>query len=516
MKKCTLLLTLLAASVVSACSTMTARAGVVDLRSLVSADANLIHHYTFEGPTDLQRREDKQGSADLSEVSYGSPGPITYDAAGFDGTTKGVITTRNVGDTDNGRGLSTGSNISLPTALTVELLMRPDAATLSGPTKNGYVAMTRAGGSQRGYYVFQGSYSTTDSNDIATLIGSGYDAGHEQTLVETLTAGHWYYVANTYSVSGGNTTINTHIADLTAGDTTLTTATKGVTGTYGSVAPLGIGIADFTLTSPTPPIQSAFPGAIDEVALYNSALNAAALQNHLDTLLGTAGPVPDELRLDFGTTTGDDQTGYNPFERGSGGTSSTSSPQSQSFLSGLGTGDMVTVSLGAVDGNLQWRDRGDVTNHPQGDLLEDLVAGVFGGGSGGDLRLTLSDLEAGLYEITTYHHDPLTIEGRIDIDVDDALGTHPDVVTGLLQSAGYDNPSLAEATYQFLANGTDDIVITFDQTGYPGHQYGTPAAVLSGLTLTVIPEPVPEPGTLALLATAVLAWLPWARRRKRR
>jgi len=506
MKHCAVVLTLLTASVVSVCSTVTARADVVDLRNLVAGDASLIHHYTFEGATDTLRREDKEGSADLSEVSYGTGPAITYDAAGFDGTTKAVITTRNVGDTDNGRGLSTGSNISLPTALTVELLMRPDAATLSGPTKNGYVAMTRAGGSQRGYYVFQGSYSTTDSNDIATLIGSGYDAGHEQTLVETLTAGHWYYVANTYSVSGGNTTINTHIADLTAGDTTLTTATKGVTGTHGSAAPLGIGIADFTLTSPTPPIQSAFPGAIDEVAVYNSALNATTLQHHLVTLLDA-----HDLRLDFGTTTGDDQTGYSLFERGSGASGTTSSPQSETFGSLLGAGDMVTVSLSAVDGDLRWRDRGDVTNHPQGDMLEDLVAGIFGGASGGDLEMTLSDLEAGPYEITTYHHDPLTIEGRIDIDVDDALGAHADVVTGLLQSAGYDNPTVAEATFQFVANGTDDIVITFDQTGYPAHEFGTPAAVLSGFTLTL----VPEPSALMLLATGVLAWLPRARRRKR-
>jgi len=164
------------------------------------------------------------------------------------------------------------------------------------------------------------------------------------------------------------------------------------------------------------------------------------------------------------------------------------------------------------------RDCGDVTNHPLGDLLEDLVAGVFGGGSGGDLRLTLSDLEAGLYEITTYHHDPLTIEGRIDIDVDDALGTHADVVTGLLQNAGYDNPTVAEATYQFVANGTDDIVITFDQTGYPEHEYGTPAAVLSGFTLTLVPEPstvIPEPAALVIWALGLLGLFRWRRCRSR-
>ncbi|MBL7132583.1 MAG: PEP-CTERM sorting domain-containing protein [Phycisphaerae bacterium] len=253
-----------------------ARASVVDLRNVVSADATLTHHYTFEGSTDTQRREDKKGSADLSEVfNVSAAAAITYDAAGFDGTTKAVIT---VGS-ERSRGFSTGSAITLPTTLTVEALMRPDTSTASQAGR-GYVAATRASTAQRGYFLYQGSTAGTgtgDTDDISTLIGDPYDSGQELTLVETLTAGHWYYVANTYSVSGGSTTINTHIADLTAGDTALTTASKTVTGDYGSSAALYIGIANYK--------GDGFPGAIDEVALYDSVLNAATLQNHLDQLL---------------------------------------------------------------------------------------------------------------------------------------------------------------------------------------------------------------------------------------
>ena len=133
-----------------------------------------------------------------------SVGPITYGAAGFDASTTAVIT---VGDLD--RGFRTGSAITLPATLTVEVLMRPDTTTASG-LGIGYVVAARPSTDQRGYFVFQGSTGTpSDSNDISTLIGGPFGSSHELTLVETLTAGHWYYVANTYTVSGGSTTITT-------------------------------------------------------------------------------------------------------------------------------------------------------------------------------------------------------------------------------------------------------------------------------------------------------------------
>jgi len=263
--------------------TITVPATVLDFRNEVTAHPNLIHHYTFEGADNTERREDKEGSADLGEVfNSASAGPITYGAAGFDATTTSVITVGHP-TASLARGFSTGSAITLPTTLTVEVLFRPDTTNLQ--TGRGYVVAARPSTPERGYFVYQGS-TDADANDISTLIGDPYSSSQELTLVETLTVGHWYYVANTYTVSGGSTTITTHIADLTAGDTTLTTATKTVSGDYGSSGPLYIGIANF--------LGEGFPGAIDEVALYDDALDAATLEDHLLTLGAAADPTFDQ------------------------------------------------------------------------------------------------------------------------------------------------------------------------------------------------------------------------------
>jgi len=251
--------------------------GAGRLRDAVAADPSLIHHYTFEGATDAERRGDKKGSADLAEVAYGTAAAITYDAAGF------VVTTRSGGDwasEGSGRGFSTGA-ISLPATLTVEALIRPDQMSLSGTSSVGFIIAQRT--STRGYFLLQGS-TDKDTDDLSALIGGSWSGTNTQTLVETLSAGHWYYVANSFQISGGNTTITTHVADLTAGETTLTSASKTVSGSYPLSNAVGIGL----LHNPGSIYgdwQSAFPGAIDEVALYNSVLDTTTLQNHLDLLL---------------------------------------------------------------------------------------------------------------------------------------------------------------------------------------------------------------------------------------
>jgi len=267
MKNCTIVLVLLTASVVSVCSTVTARAAITDLQNTVSANANLIRHYTFEGASDAERRQDKKGSLDMSEVGGGT---LTYAASGFDATTDAIDVA--------GKALNTtGTDMTFPTTLTVEALMRPD-----GTTAQGYVVMAGdlEGSFRRGYFLYQGSPPTSDNNDITTTIGDN-EAADAVTLVETLTAGHWYYVANTYSKSGTQTTINTHIADLTAGETTLTKVTKTVTGIYPADAELSIGALDWSGGAPL----ELFDGAIDEVALYGSVLDTATLQGHLDQIL---------------------------------------------------------------------------------------------------------------------------------------------------------------------------------------------------------------------------------------
>lgn len=268
-----------------------ARASVVALRDLVSGNPSLIHHYTFEGGDNAGRLLDKAaGGADLSVVSYGSGSStigasngIRFDGPSFDGTTTSLTTFNNGGGYQSGgAGLSTLSDVALPSTMTVETIFRP----LATPDGEGYGLSTRQTGNQRGYYVYQ-----SPGDRLATVIGDSFDqADNNRTVLRYFRPGDWYYMANTYAQSGAATTISSYVANLSQGDIGLTKVLDGVTasGNYGGAAPLGVGVADFTKVGNG--FQRAYSGQLDEIAVYNAALDRAALQSHLTSLVGTAAP----------------------------------------------------------------------------------------------------------------------------------------------------------------------------------------------------------------------------------
>ncbi len=109
---------------------------------------------------------------------------------------------------------------------------------------------------------------------------------------------------------------------------------------------------------------------------------------------------------------------------------------------------------------VQTRNRAQISNSvPLHDLLED----DFKKGSAFDMQI--KNLAAGEYIITTYHHDPLedveNDDGTINITVSDAVGTRM-VADHLQQSWGREPATVASATFTFVSNGTDDVVITFE------------------------------------------------------
>ena len=113
---------------------------------------------------------------------------------------------------------------------------------------------------------------------------------------------------------------------------------------------------------------------------------------------------------------------------------------------------------------------------PLHDLLED------GFKKGSAFYMQIKNLIAGEYIITTYHHDPLedveNDDGTINITVSDADGTRM-VADHLQQSWEPEPTTVPSATFKFVSNGSDDVVITFENNNDGIHN----AAHLNGFEL---------------------------------
>jgi hypothetical protein len=154
------------------------------------------------------------------------------------------------------------------------------------------------------------------------------------------------------------------------------------------------------------------------------------------------------------------------------------------------------------------RNRADVSDSiPLHDLLED----CFKEASAFDM--VLKNLTPGQYTMTTYHHDPLedveNDDGTINITVNDAAGTQV-VVEQLQQSWGPEPTLVASATFTFIANGIDDVVITFEDNDDGIHN----EAHLNGFELDILGVvykaygPNPPDGSLNPALWTNLAWSP--------
>jgi len=249
-----------------------ARAAVIDLRNAARAEASLIHHYTFESLRTnwtAPRLLDRAGTADLTEragSAVPNPGVLSY-GTGFDALSAAgsAVYVSNV--IARGRAWTTTNAIALPAALTVECVVRVNEI----PYPEAAVVTSRPTTDNRGYYLWLSA-----GGDFLVRVGTGVS----RTILTGIATGHWYYVANTFTVSGGQTTINSYIANLTTNGT-LVHALKNVvnSGTYGASATLGIGVLHNVAD-----LQYFAPCTVDEVALYNAAHTFAAVSNRWEAL----------------------------------------------------------------------------------------------------------------------------------------------------------------------------------------------------------------------------------------
>ena len=267
---------------------------MADLRRLVGGNPHLIHHYTFEGATPDQQRQDRRGNLPLTEtVMKGGRGggQLGYAAQGFDATTQSIAPYRSsrLGD-DCGIALETETSFQPPPAMTLELLV--NFAGFSGEDRSPIAAAvaTRADERRCGFLlavVGDGQLTHLMDSQAPWVEVANSAIGVPSAGGFSLIPGDWYYVASTFHVVSGKTLINTYVANLSRGERTLSQVVKnqwapGVP----AASRLGIGKGFDADTAHAYP----WPGRLDEIAIYDAVLSPAALAEHLQALAGTGRP----------------------------------------------------------------------------------------------------------------------------------------------------------------------------------------------------------------------------------
>ncbi len=191
------------------------------------------------------------------------------------------------------------------------------------------------------------------------------------------------------------------------------------------------------------------------------------------------------------------------------------------FASPLGFNFSVTIDnldqTGTAVGGIDWRDRGDgfAADPPYDNALvklgEDFIKN-----NAGVIRVSLSDLPAGLYEATSFHSDSDNMQCeaiRISVDTGNGQGFVDTGVTGTanVRWGGVDGLSAAKMvdngrTFAFTADGLHDVLILFD-----GRAAADTELPLSGLSIQMVPEP-----TVPVLLGTLLGMLGLARLRRKR
>jgi hypothetical protein len=251
---------------------------VARLQSLVAVDPHLIHHYPLAGAAPEDQRRDRQGSLHLEEVVMGSgqgDGQVDYLPGGPDAPRQAVRPFR-AGQHGNavGAALQTVGPLVPPQAMTVELLLGYDGP---GQQQEGAISValgTRADRRECAFLV-----AAVDEGRLVHLLDA-----HAPWL-ETgycLVPGHRYYLASSFQVVDDRTIVNTYVADLTAGDRTLKhVLTDGLAPGNPAEGRLGIGKGfDGELAHAYP-----WPGVLDEIAIYDAALDRSIFESHVEALL---------------------------------------------------------------------------------------------------------------------------------------------------------------------------------------------------------------------------------------
>lgn len=257
-------------------------ATVKSYRVLHKNNTNVTHHWTFEGNTPLN---DKRGtSALIKNPNTGAPEIV----GGYNPADSKALLLSGTNGYNNLLANGDPNAVYFGTNIAFEVVFRADQAVHTADAGVAWILNTRSDdNNRRGYLLFQGELGAAPGGTgLASVVGNSFgNVANGNRVANALVAGHWYYVAGSYdTVAGGTTTMTHYIADLTAGETTLTVVGP-VTTPAGSTAPvnehvrLGIG-------NRYDGVANYFQGAIEDVALYSSnKMDQAYFQSQLTEVL---------------------------------------------------------------------------------------------------------------------------------------------------------------------------------------------------------------------------------------
>ena len=204
-----------------------------------------------------------------------------------------------------------------------------------------------------------------------------------------------------------------------------------------------------------------------------------------DWLQSSDSPVGNEsesLYIDFSKVGGPVEPGYQVFE--------VADNNVESLLNSYSAfGTTITVNLPALVPKHRSIQRGTTDNGYSGEsgaLLQDWIAADYRSANE-PLKISLSNLPAGIYTWTSYHHDMSDQTGMFDVTVTDAIGATAREGRDLSNSGIPDNVDLFIATSRFktflVCDGTNDVTLESDASLYYTGTASTAFALINGFDL---------------------------------
>jgi hypothetical protein len=259
---------------------------VADLEALQSANGNLAHQYTFEGTYDAGTSTgtwlDNKAAAtpDLSQTLFEAARKADQQTSAYDSSSK-FANFDAFSSGAKGDGLTSGaSSITFATSGTIEYLVQVGTMTNNGAGR--FMVSGDGAGGSNDRFQFLVMYGTGVNEARMSLGANSQRVVFGGSTGVAYNEGDWYYVAQTWDFSSGSSvTMNAWVANLTAGDKSLT---KTVNNQVNSFA--GNGVAELELGNLSNQANYFADGGLDALAVYDAKLSESTIQNHFDKIQG--------------------------------------------------------------------------------------------------------------------------------------------------------------------------------------------------------------------------------------